>query len=80
LACLAYWLRLGWRPKRPIPASLSSVVSVDGAIPTPSCVPKGKAGDGGRAYVGLVRVCVGYGGGDSEWSEPSRGKGWEVGQ
>ena len=46
-----------------MPASLSKVVSVDGAMPTPSCVPKGKAGErGGRAYLGLIRVCVGNGG------------------
>ena len=41
-----------------MPASLSKVVSVDGAMPTPSCVPKGKAGEGGRAYLGLIRVCI----------------------
>ena len=40
---------MGWTPKRPRPASLSGVESVDGATPTPSCVPKGKEIDRGGA-------------------------------
>ena len=38
-----------WTPKRPRPASLSRDESVDGATPTPSCVPKGKEIDRGGA-------------------------------
>ena len=45
-----------------MPASLFKVVSVDGAMPTPSCVPKGKAGERGGAYLGLIRVGVVIGG------------------
>jgi hypothetical protein len=36
-----------------MPASLSKVVSVDGAMPTPSCVPKGKAGERGEGLFGF---------------------------
>ena len=36
-----------------MPASLSKVVSVDGAMPTPSCVPKGKAGERGEGLFGV---------------------------
>ena len=36
-----------------MPASLSKVVSVDGAMPTPSCVPKGKAGERGEGSFGF---------------------------
>ena len=70
---------MGWRPKRPSPASLSNVVSVDGATPTPSWVPKGKVGDRGGSYLRLVEVLVRDEGG-AEWSEPGRGEGWEVSQ
>ena len=61
-----------------MPASLSKVFSVDGAMPTPSCVPKGKAGErGGRAYLGLIRVSVGNGG-STGGSESSDWEGREV--
>ena len=61
-----------------MPASLSKVVSVDGAMPTPSCVPKGKAGErGGRAYLGLIRVCIGDRG-STGGSVPSYRERWEV--
>ena len=41
---------MGAIPKRPRPASLSGVESVEAATPTPSRVPRGKesAGGGGR--------------------------------
>ena len=39
-----------------MPASLSKVVSVDGAMPTPSCVPKGKAGERGEGLFGVGPV------------------------
>ena len=62
-----------------MPASLSKVVNVDGAMPTPSCVPKGKAGErGGRAYLGLIRVCIGDGGSTGGGSVPSYRERWEV--
>ena len=51
------------------------MVSVDEAVPMPSCAPKGKAGDRGKAYVGLVMVCVGDRW-DPEGSGPSLGEGW----
>ena len=36
-----------------MPASLSNVVSVERAMPTPSCVPKGKAGEEGEGLFGV---------------------------
>jgi hypothetical protein len=41
---------------------------------------KGKAEAGGKGLFGVGRGLCRRWGGDSEWSEPNRGKGWEVTQ
>ena len=41
-------------PKRPKPASLSGVESVEAATPTPSLVPRGKESAGGGMWGGSV--------------------------
>ena len=48
-------MRLGVIPKRPRPASLSGVESVEAATPTPSLDPRGKErSGGGRVVVGSL--------------------------
>ena len=54
---------MGAIPKRPRPASLSGVESVEAATPTPSRVPRGKeSAGGGEVRGGVSWVKVGDGG------------------